>query len=144
MRRFYAALATVFSSLTMLAQTGTVTGIITDGANQEPLIGATVVVEGTTKGAVTDFEGRYTLENISAGTITLVGSYVGYNEAKQLLTVTAGATKEINFALSASTVGLDEVQVTAKTTGESESLLLLEQKKSTTIKKALGPTVYQN
>ena len=53
-----------------------VTGVVVDGTG-EPVIGANVVVKGTTNGTITDFDGNYSLEGVSANDI-LVVSYIGY------------------------------------------------------------------
>lgn len=52
-----------------------ITGVVTDKAG-EPVIGANVTVKGTTDGAITDFEGRYSLE--ISGNVVLLVSYIGY------------------------------------------------------------------
>jgi hypothetical protein len=62
---------------TALAQS--VKGRIIDAATEEPLIGASVVVQGTTNGTVTDFDGYFTLE-IAAKRATLKLSYIGYKD----------------------------------------------------------------
>ncbi|MDD2607947.1 carboxypeptidase-like regulatory domain-containing protein, partial [Lascolabacillus sp.] len=67
-------------SLTALAQTGTIKGIIKDAKTNEPLIGASVLVEGTTNGAAADLDGNYVIQNVAAGTHTLIVSYVSYNQ----------------------------------------------------------------
>jgi len=56
---------------------GKVTGKVTDQKTGQALIGVTVIVQGTTQGAVTDVEGRYTL-NLAPGTYTLEFKYMGY------------------------------------------------------------------
>lgn len=56
---------------------GKVTGKVTDQKTGEALIGVTVIVQGTSTGAVTDVEGRYTL-NLAPGTYTLEFKYMGY------------------------------------------------------------------
>ena len=53
-----------------------VTGVVVDGTG-EPVIGANVVVKGTTNGTITDFDGNYTIEGVSANDV-LVISYIGY------------------------------------------------------------------
>ncbi|NOY89311.1 MAG: carboxypeptidase-like regulatory domain-containing protein, partial [FCB group bacterium] len=58
--------------------TGKITGVITDAANQQPLIGVTVAVQGTNWGAITDVDGRYNILNIPVGTYTLLITAVGY------------------------------------------------------------------
>ena len=60
------------------AVVGKITGVATDAANQQPLVGVTVSVQGTTWGAITDVDGRYSILNVPVGDYTLVMSAVGY------------------------------------------------------------------
>ena len=55
-------------------QTGTVKGQVVD-ANGEPIIGASVLVKGTTNGTITDFDGNFTLNNASKGILVVSVSY---------------------------------------------------------------------
>lgn len=68
-----------FYSLSVCGQ-GTLTGVITDKATREGLIGATVLLIGTYKGASTDFNGKYTISGIKPGDYSIRVSYVGYKE----------------------------------------------------------------
>ena len=65
-------------ALTARAQTGVICGTVTDAKFKEPLIGATVSIEGTTMGAITDMDGNFRLENIQPGKCALIASYVAY------------------------------------------------------------------
>jgi TonB-linked SusC/RagA family outer membrane protein len=91
-----------------------ISGTVTD-ENGVPLPGATVVVEGTSNAAVTDFDGNYTL-NATLGDL-LVASYVGYNSN----TLTA-SSETINFTLTQSTE-LGEVIITAQGIARKEKAL---------------------
>ena len=71
----------VFSSAFSQEMTGRISGKIIDKANSEALIGATVQIEGTATGSVTDIEGQYSL-SASAGKCTLVFSYISYKSEK--------------------------------------------------------------
>ena len=84
-----------------------VRGHVTDASSGEPLIGASVVVNGSSKGTVTDVEGSFSLE--ITGRKTLVVSYVGY--LSQEVTATAGKT--INISLEPDSKTVDEVVVIA-------------------------------
>ncbi len=53
------------------AQTGTIRGQVTDAETGETLIGVTVVLEGTTTGAPTDLDGKYSIANIEPGTYSI-------------------------------------------------------------------------
>ncbi len=85
----------------------TVKGKILDATNNEPLIGATVVVEGTTVGTITDAMGEYMLE-VPAGATALYVQYVGY--ASQTISLEEASAGPIK--LDADAYGLDEVVVT--------------------------------
>ena len=66
------------SSAPVLAQAGFISGQVTDANDGEPLIGANVLIEGTTIGASTDLDGNYRILNVRPGTYTIVVRYVGY------------------------------------------------------------------
>ncbi|MCS6990654.1 MAG: carboxypeptidase-like regulatory domain-containing protein [Chitinophagales bacterium] len=122
------------------AQTGVLTGLVTDGSTGEPLIGATVAVVNTTLGAVTDLDGVYLINGIPAGEVSLKVSYVGY-EAKELtgVSIQAGEVTTLNVTLnvSASTT-LQEVVVTADMKRENIQSLLIARKNSAVISDAIG------
>jgi outer membrane receptor protein involved in Fe transport len=86
------------------AQKATIQGLVKDKQTGEPLIGATVVLVGTYKGAYADVEGRFTLKDLNPGTYTLRVTYVGYNEV--LLTgLTVKADQILNLIIPISPVG---------------------------------------
>ena len=89
--------------LSVSAQTGTVTGNITDSEGF-PVIGASVVVKGTTNGVISDMDGNYSLSNISNGTVLLF-SFVGLESQE----VKYNGQSVINIVMKTSSVLLDEV-----------------------------------
>jgi len=90
------------------AQKGSISGNISDADG--PLIGATVLVKGTSIGTSTDFDGNFTL-NINPGTYDLEASYVGYGSQVVEVTVSEGGTGNANFNLSEG-ISFDEIIVT--------------------------------
>lgn len=64
------------------AQSRTVKGIVISEEDGEPIIGASVLVEGTTQGAITDVDGKFVLNGLPASAKTLKISYVGMKEVK--------------------------------------------------------------
>ena len=92
-----------------LAQTGTITGKIVDGAGS-PIIGANIVVVGTTTGTVTDIDGNYSLE-VPAGTVEVSYSFVGYLPETNAFTIGDGTTTEFDVTLIEDLQALDEVVV---------------------------------
>jgi TonB-linked SusC/RagA family outer membrane protein len=96
----------LLSNTVIFAQgTSTVTGVVTD-VSGETLIGVNVSVKGTTNGAITDFDGRYTLSQVSPQSI-LVFSYIGYVPQE----VTVGNQRNVNVQLKEDTRSLEEVVV---------------------------------
>ena len=90
-------------TLNVNQQTKSVTGTVTD-EDGEPLPGVTVAIKGTTQGTTTNFDGVYSLNNVTAET-ELQFSFVGMKT--QLLTV--GDNSTINVVLQADAIGLEEV-----------------------------------
>ena len=85
-----------------------ITGHVTEGTTGEPLPGATVYLEGTTIGTLTDLDGFYTVEVISESDVIVI-SYIGYLTQK----ITVGSQEVINVVLEEDIARLDEVVVTA-------------------------------
>lgn len=98
-----AAMATSFA-LNMNAQSVKVTGNVVD-SNNEPVIGAYIKVKGSSKGAVTDLDGHYTID--ADKNATLVISYVGMANQE----VKVGNRSQINFVLKDDANDLNEVVV---------------------------------
>ena len=92
----------------VLAQGRTLSGTVTDADDGEPLIGVSVLVKGTTQGAVTDIDGNYTISNVAENASVLVFSYVGYPSRE----VEIGQSSTVNVKLQ-SGIELDETVVTA-------------------------------
>lgn len=89
-----------------MAQTRNLTGTVTDADG--PLIGATVMAEGTTIGTVTDFDGSFAL-SLPADVQKLLITYTGYKS----VTLTVGSESILTVSLEESPLDLDEVVVTA-------------------------------
>ncbi|MCI5706163.1 MAG: TonB-dependent receptor [Odoribacter sp.] len=99
------------SAFVAMAQ-GTITGKIVDANTGDPLIGATVMVEGTTQGCVADVNGEFSLQVSKKGNVILLFRFVGYES----LTKTVNLNKNQKLGeirMIESSVGLDEVMVSA-------------------------------
>ena len=88
--------------------TGQITGVVssTDG---QPIEGASVTLAGTTRGILTNAQGRFSLTAVPAGTHQLRARFIGFGEGTQQVVVTAGATTTANFTLTRQAVQLDAV-----------------------------------
>ena len=106
----------IFVPIGLLAQ-GQITGMVTDQADGMPLPGASVIVVGTTTGTITDFDGNYTLGDVSSDA-TLAFSYIGYLTQE----VPVNGESTINVALQEDAQQLDEVVLTGYATERKADL----------------------
>lgn len=135
------ALVTFFVAISMIvtAQNGTIKGLVTDKNSNETLVGATVMLEGTTMGVITDFDGNYILNNIAPGNYNIRCSYISYETIIiENVEITANSEQTFNFELDESSLMTEEVQVIGKANRESETMLMLEQKNSVLSMQAIG------
>ena len=95
------------------AQTGSISGRVTDAETQQPLIGANVGVKNTHLGASTDKDGYFRIDNLAPGSYILVLSYIGYQEAEVAVDVRLGESTEIQVALQVAQIPGEVVVVTA-------------------------------
>ncbi|WP_298319763.1 TonB-dependent receptor [uncultured Aquimarina sp.] len=90
---------------------GELSGNVVDQTGQ-PVLGASVLIEGTEKGAQTDFDGNYRIENIIPGSYNLTVSYIGFQtQTKFNIIVKSKGTPAYNFVLKESAEALDEVVI---------------------------------
>ncbi len=106
MKKYILTMILSLLGLTAMAQSLTVKGVVTSKTDGEPLIGATVRVQGTSQGTATDIDGNYTLTNVPSNA-TLIFNYVGFQE----LTIPVKGQTTINAEMSETSNSLDELVV---------------------------------
>lgn len=122
-------------AVSVVQQTAKLKGVILDAKNGEPIIGANVLVKGTTNGTITNFDGEYELD-APAGSV-LVISYIGYKPVEVKATQGKQTVK-----LAEDTETLDEVVVVGYTTQRKESLTgAMQNIKSDKLKDVTSPSV---
>lgn len=95
--------------------TGKIAGKITDKSTGEPLIGANVIISGTTSGAATDVNGQYTILDIPPGTYSLQVSYIGYRKTTvNDVRVFIDQTTRIDVALESEAIELGGMVIVAE------------------------------
>ena len=118
------------------AQVSKVTGVVTSEEDGLPIVGASVLVKGTTVGTVTDLDGNFTLTNVPSSAKTLVVSFIGLQTQEleikpimkvvlrsdsemldEVMVVAYGTAKKSSFTGSASTIKAEQI-----TSGSKESL----------------------
>lgn len=115
MKKFaIAILAFICLSSFTHAQTGTVKGRIIDAKTFKPLAFATVYMNQTTIGTVTNDQGDFNMQNVPVGRYDLVVSYVGYQPYQSRVTVNDSIPVTMSIKMIVSTTNLDEVLVRGK------------------------------
>lgn len=122
--------AFVFLVHLAFSQKGLVAGTVNDSEFNDVLPFANIVIKGTTIGATSDFDGKYSLE-AEPGTYTLVFSYLGY-QTKEISEVSITADKDVivDVTLDPASNALDEVVVTTTVSKNTEASVLQLQKAS--------------
>lgn len=124
---FFFLVLSIFS-LHATAQLGTLSGSVKDAETGDPMVGATVTVVGTYKGAFTDNAGNFRITGIKAGDYTVKFTFVGYSEKQYNgVTIPAGGTKSLKVELKSTVTTLGEVEIVGE-----RGLLDLESGQSST------------
>ncbi len=107
------SLLTLFSGLCFAqAQTGNIQGTISD-ENGLYVPGANVMIPSLNKGAISDFDGRFTLVDVPEGNYTLKITFLGYADQEREVAVIANETNSLSIFINPKTVDLEGVEVTA-------------------------------
>ncbi|SDH07747.1 TonB-dependent receptor [Pedobacter terrae] len=145
---FKRAALTVFAltiSILSYAQTGKISGTVTDKKTGETLIGVTVKIKGTTKGMATDVDGKYTISGLTSQKYTLVYQYVGYT-TKEISDIDVSDSKitTLNVILEeANSQNLSEVVIQGSFKKESINALYAQQKNSISISSGISAEIIQ-
>lgn len=129
--KYYLIVILLFISTTgVYAQTGSIKGTIRD-ISKIGLPGASVIIEGTTQGSMTDMDGNFEILNLKPGTVTLKVSYIGYiTETIADVVVTSGSVTTINVTLKENIKQLQTADVVAQRSTHTENAVLMEVKQS--------------
>jgi len=93
--------------------TTTIKGKVINVANNEPVSFASIALEGTSIGAVTNFDGEFVILNAPAGHQHIIASCVGYRAEMKHYDVKLGQANTLTFKMNEDFIGLDQVVVTA-------------------------------
>jgi TonB-dependent receptor len=108
--------------LGMAAQSGTISGKVTDELTGEPLPGAAVVLSGTTTGTATNLQGEYILHVAREGSYEIDVHYIGYKKVKEDIIISEGENAVLNFKLVQEMTQLGEIIVRSNLEGQQKAL----------------------
>jgi TonB-dependent receptor len=101
---------------------GTIRGVVTDSTTNEELVGANVILLGTSLGGATDLEGEYRILKVPEGNYRMKVSYVGYLPKEFNITVVNNKTLEFNVVLRPDIIEGEEVVVTGQAVGQAAAI----------------------
>lgn len=116
-KRLSVSLLAVLLGATQLSAgiTGKITGRVIDADNGETLAGVNIIIEGTSLGAASDLDGRYTILNVPPGTYTLKATMIGYAPVvARNVRVEMEQTTTLDFSMKAEIIAGEEVVVVAQ------------------------------
>jgi outer membrane receptor protein involved in Fe transport len=117
------SLLLLFSSY-IFAQKGILKGTVNDAKTGESLVGTTILIQGTTIGTITDFDGNFILPNITPGAYNMVISFISYQSQIIRVEIKDGQETVLNVQLEPATLDVGEVQVVAKKRNDTEMSLI--------------------
>jgi len=110
------ALSIVMSGVIFAGTTGKIVGKVIDEETGQPLIGANIILKGTSMGAAADITGNYMILNVPPGTYTLIARMIGHGTVEyENLRVSIDLTSSVDFSLTTKTLAGEVVTVIGKT-----------------------------
>jgi len=119
-------------SLIVFSQ-NSIKGVVTDADNGESVIGCNILLQGTTIGTVTDFDGNYEFKNVPAGSYNIIFSFISYDKSIQKVEIGKNKEIKLDVKLKSSSQVMKDVVVTAKRRTDTELTMLTAVRSSLTI-----------
>lgn len=115
----------VFVAFAMAVQAGKIQGKVTNLVNNEPIPFASISVEGTSFGGISDIDGNYVLDGVPPGLYNIQASFVGFKSATEFeVQITESRTAIVNFQLEEVSVQIEAAEVVGSSfTNREESPL---------------------
>ena len=115
MKNLIGSILALFIAVTSVAQTGRLSGVLTDEETGEKLVGAYVRLVGTYGAAITEVDGSYLIENIKPGRYSVNVSFMGYQQKiYNNIDIKAGQTKKLDIEMTSQTNTFETVKVVGK------------------------------
>ena len=128
MKYFYTLLMLLTISFSGYSQSGNIQGTLTD-ENGISIPGATILIETLNKGAISNFNGKYTLVDVPEGNYTVLVKYLGYSDVSKSVQVTANTTTTLNINLNSENTELETVVLTGYGIGSQARALNTQKNK---------------
>ncbi|MDD4644450.1 MAG: TonB-dependent receptor [Bacteroidales bacterium] len=121
LRKFFLLMALLVWACNGFAQNVTITGQVTDD-QKSPIIGASVVLLGTTVGNATDVDGNYQINKAPAGKFTIKASSLGFKSVTKEINLVNNQTITVNFVLAADVMNMEEMVIVGYGTNRKRNI----------------------
>jgi len=126
-------------SFSAFSQTGTVKGIVWEDETNDVVVGANVLVRGTTTGTISNADGSFELADVPAGNQVIVVSFIGYGSRELAVRVSAGAVTDMGrIKLESQSIGLEEISVIASVAIDRKTPVAVSTVKGAVIEAKVG------
>lgn len=110
-------------------QKGSISGMLYDSLSREPVPFANVVIEGTTIGVATDFDGKFDIPNLNSGSYNLVVSAIGFKKMTiRDVKVLPGKKTTLKIGAVSSSIQIQDVEIVAEKITQTETAVMVETK----------------
>lgn len=139
MNRILGVVLFVLTALSLHAQKGTVTGVVTapEAGKVQPMPFVNVVIKGTTNGGTTDLDGRFSFQTDPGDHILLV-SFVGYEPMERPVKVVAGQTVKVDMELKSQAIEMKTVEVVTTRRTDTEAATIMDVRQSMQVVNAIS------
>ncbi len=118
---------------------GTIEGVVFDKKSGETLVGAQIILEGTTTGTITDFDGRFKLEGVQTGKYNIKVSYISYNPVVfESVEVASNKTVQLKADMEEVSVSIGDITVIAERRKGSEVSMISAIKSSAVVSSGIS------
>ena len=122
-----------FTPIFLSAQTGTIKGTVTDSETGETLIGTNIILQGSTIGTLSDFDGNYVLADVKPGDYNVVFSFISFEQQIIRVKVKANEVSTVNVVMKSVSTSLGEVEIKAVKSNNTEAAIVSMTKQSSSV-----------
>ncbi len=138
MKKLLAVFLVLLIPVALFAQMGSITGHVKDASSGEPLVGANIIIRGTTIGAASGMDGYYKIPNVPAGSYTLQATFIGYKMVTKEVSVSSGVKAAIDFELEEDVIYGEAIAIIADRAKERETPVAFTNVRKVDMEQRLG------
>ena len=111
------------------SQKGSISGIVYDSTNKQPIAFANIVLEGTNIGSSTDFDGKFEIPHVNSGNYNLLVSAIGFKRlVVKDVQVLSGKKSNLFLSMLSSSIQIQDVEILAEKITQTETAVMVETK----------------